>query len=99
MRNETAYSPVVRQRIRIVGAVVWPAFLTAAVATMIFFANIDPATLRAQTVPNLAISREAGYAIGFFMFWAIGIASSATTLMLIGAALPGPPDARTADKP
>lgn len=86
MRNDTAYPPAVRRRIHILGAVLWPAFLTAAAATMVFFANIDPATLRAQTLPNLPISREAGYAVGFFMFWAIGIASSALTLLLMDGA-------------
>lgn len=84
MTNVTEYSPKVRQRIRLWGAVLWPAFLVAGIATMVFFANIDPATLRAQTLPHAPISRQAGYAIGFFMFWAIGAASGALTLFLLG---------------
>lgn len=88
MSNDTEYPPAVRRRIRILGAVLWPAFLAAAVASIVFFANIDPATLRAQTLPELQISREAGYALGFFMFWAIGAGSSALTLLLIGSEPP-----------
>lgn len=86
MTNVTDYPTATKHRIRLLGSVLWPAFLTAAAATMVFFANIDPATLRAQTLPDVPISREAGYAIGFFMFWAIGAASSALTLLLLGPA-------------
>lgn len=86
MTNVTDYPTAIKHRIRVLGAVLWPAFLTAAAATVVFFANIDPATLRAQTLPDVPISREAGYAIGFFMFWAIGTASSALTLLLLGPA-------------
>lgn len=68
--------------IRVLGAVLWPSFLTAGVATMVFFANIDPLTLRAQTAPEWEITREGGYTIGFLMFWTVCIASSALTLLL-----------------
>lgn len=90
MTNDTEYSPVVRERIRVLGAVLWPSFLMAGVATLVFFANVDPATLQAQTLPGLQISRETGYAIGFFMFWAIGAASGALTAFLLR-----PADGRT----
>ena len=83
MTNVTEYPPATRNRIRVWGAILWPAFLVAGVATTVFFANIDPATLRAQTLPNVAISREAGYAIGFFMFWLICAASGALTYVLL----------------
>lgn len=74
--------PSDKRLIRILGAVLWPSFLTAGVATMVFFANIDPLTLRAQTVPDWEISREGGYTIGFLMFWTVCILSSALTLFL-----------------
>ncbi|HEY1129591.1 MAG TPA: hypothetical protein VGF12_09325, partial [Roseateles sp.] len=44
-----------------VGAVLWPSFFAAGVATMVFFAFVDPLTLRDMTFPDLAISRELGY--------------------------------------
>lgn len=64
------------------GSVLWPGFLSAGVATVIFFANLDPETLRAATVPNWEISRMTGYAVGFFMFWGATTLSSALTLFL-----------------
>jgi len=52
-----------------VGAILWPSFFSACIATMVFFAFIDPLQLRDITFPGLDISREAGYSIAFFMFW------------------------------
>ena len=83
--------PRARRLIRVLGAVLWPSFLTAGVATMVFFASIDPATLRAQTLPDWDISRQAGYTIGFLMFWAVCGASSALTLFLFESPTPPPP--------
>lgn len=68
--------------LRLLGSVLWPSFLTAGMATMVFFANVDPETLRYQTLPGWELSREAGYTVGFFMFWAVCAASSALTLFL-----------------
>jgi hypothetical protein len=67
---------------RLLAAVLWPSFLAAALATFVFFANIDPESLRAATFPEWEIGRRAGYTIGFFMFWAVTALSSALTLVL-----------------
>jgi hypothetical protein len=64
------------------GSTLWPSFLAAAVASMVFFASIDPETLRMQTMPDWSISRMAGYTIGFFMFWGVGLLSSSLTFLL-----------------
>ena len=61
--------------------VIWPAFLVAAVAEAIFFTVFDPFDLHFFGAP-LEISREAIYTMGFFGFWALGIASSALTVFL-----------------
>ena len=61
--------------------VVWPAFLVAAVAETIFFTIFDPFDLHFFGAP-LDLSREAIYTLGFFGFWALGIASSAFTVFL-----------------
>ena len=61
--------------------VVWPAFLVAAVAETIFFTIFDPFDLHFFGAP-LDWTREAIYTMGFFGFWALGIASSALTVFL-----------------
>ena len=66
-----------------VGAVLWPSFFAAGVATMVFFAFVDPLTLRDMTFPDLAISREFGYTLGFIMFWLATEASSLFTWILL----------------
>lgn len=82
--------PRVRDRIRIWGAVLWPSFLVAGIATMIFFANVDPEELQASTFPTWEISRKAGYTIGFFMFWGVTALSSFLTTFLLTPASGGP---------
>ena len=65
------------------GAILWPSFFAAGVATMVFFAFVDPVALRDATFPSLQIDRELGYTLGFFAFWiATGSASTFTWLLL-----------------
>jgi hypothetical protein len=64
------------------GAIAWPSFFAAGVATMVFFAIVDPVELAAMTWPHATISREGGYTIGFFMFWACTFSSSFFTALL-----------------
>ena len=61
--------------------VIWPAFVVAGVAEIIFFTVFDPFELHFFGAP-LDLSREAIYTMGFFGFWGLGIASSALTLFL-----------------
>lgn len=70
--------------LRCLGSTLWPSFLAAAVASVLFFASIDPETLRMQTLPDWNLSRMAGYTIGFFMFWGVGLLSSSLTYLLSG---------------
>ena len=58
-------------------AVLWPSFLTAGVATILFFAAFDPKHLLLET-DYADISRLAAYSIGFFLFW---ILTSLTCLL------------------
>ena len=67
------------------GAIAWPSFFSAAVATMAFFAIVDPVELADMTWPHAQISREAGYTIGFFMFWTCTFSSSLFTALLCDA--------------
>ena len=61
--------------------VVWPAFLVAGAAELVFFSIFDPFELHFFGAP-LDLSREWIYTMGFFGFWALGIASSTLTLFL-----------------
>jgi hypothetical protein len=61
--------------------VLWPAFLVAAVAELVFFALIDPADLSVFGVP-LEAGRMPIYAVGFFFFWAVAASASALTVFL-----------------
>lgn len=65
------------------GAILWPSFFAAGVATMVFFAFVDPLALRDMTFAELELSRELGYTLGFFMFWACTASSSLFTWILL----------------
>ena len=66
-----------------IGAILGPSFFAAGVATMVFFAFVDPLALRDMTFPGIEISRGLGYSIGFFMFWLATAASSLFTWILL----------------
>jgi len=74
--NETASGdiPLVQ---RIV-AVLWPSFLTAGLATALFFTAFDPLDL-AALVNYPDISRTGAYSIGFFLFWLLTSTTCALT--------------------
>ena len=54
---------------RRLGIVTWVSFLAAAVQTMIFFAQFDPAYLNEIASITISIGRWQGYALGFVFFW------------------------------
>lgn len=62
---------------RALGAIVWSAFLAAALATMLCFALLDPLAISAGETPAWWDGRLRVYAIGFFFFWLIGLVASA----------------------
>ena len=64
-------------------AVLWPSFVAACVATMVFFAFVDPTELGTITFPQVEVSREWGYTLGFFMFWSCTFSSSLFTWILL----------------
>lgn len=66
-----------------IGAILWPSFFSAGVATTVFFAFVDPIQLRDMTFPQIEIGRELGYTIGFFLFWCATAASSLFTWILL----------------
>jgi hypothetical protein len=63
------------------GWVLWPSFLMACAAELVYFALFDPVDLHLFGVP-IAADRMPVYTMGFFAFWAIGAVSSALTVFL-----------------
>lgn len=61
----------------------WISFLSASVATMLFFAFVDPLVLVDAINVESIESRNAGYAIGFFFFWLHGWVSGWLILRLV----------------
>lgn len=72
--------------------IVWPGFLAAIAAEIVFFTMFDPLDFNMR----INLSREAVYTFGFVAFWVLGMLSSTLTLFL----QPSPPiDGRDADDP
>lgn len=62
-------------------AVLWPAFLAAAVLELVVFAWVDPEAMTALD-GALGLSRTAVYSLAFFVFWAISAAAAAMAVWL-----------------
>jgi hypothetical protein len=65
------------------GAILWPSFFAAGVATMVFFAIFDPQELLQLVRPEATVSRGLGYTVGFFLFWIATASSSLFTWILL----------------
>ena len=61
--------------------ILWPSFVVAGVAEIMFFTAFDPKELHIFGEPA-SLSRLAVYSIGFFLCWAFAAASSAFTCFL-----------------
>ena len=66
--------PVIQQIV----SVMWPSFLTASAATIIFFTLFDPVEL-SHMAGGPEVTRIGGYTIGFFAFWLLTSISCALT--------------------
>ena len=80
---EDPTDPSQRPLVQRLGAILWPSFFAAGMATVVFFMVVDPLLLRDMTFPELDISRQGGYTIAFFLFWAATAASSLFTWILL----------------
>jgi len=65
-------------RIQRIIAVLWPSFLTAGVATILFFTAFDPREFLITT-RFADLSRLGAYTIGFFLFWLLTAGSCLLT--------------------
>ena len=57
--------------LRALGVNLWSAFLWAGVATTLFFATFDPEVIAINATYPASLSAEAGYTLGFLLFWAL----------------------------
>jgi hypothetical protein len=90
--DEPGASPVWSQWRQDVAVTLWPSFLAACVASMFFFAFVDPSMFGAGAEPpDWLRNPRAGYAIGFFFLWSMTTLSSALTLYLVRTARTAPP--------
>lgn len=62
--------------------VLWPSFLTAAMADGFFFSLFDPADLM-MVGGHVELPPIAAYTIGFFFFWSFGALASLLSLYLV----------------
>jgi len=74
--------PATRPALTQWGVILWPSFVAAGLASVVFFAFVDPEQLGRISFPASKVSREVGYSVGFFMFWAVTTLSSAVTWYL-----------------
>ena len=61
--------------------ILWPSFIVAGVAEVVFFTVIDPQELYLLGEP-VTMSRLGTYSVGFLLFWTLAAASSAFTCFL-----------------
>lgn len=71
------------RRAQAIAAVLWASFLAAAIATMIFFAFVDPGDMEHAMRFPMEHTRMTGYGLGFFFFWLITSVSSALAVFLL----------------
>ena len=89
--HDEEHAKELSRRQRDVFVIGWCSFLTAAVATMFFFAFVDPLALADITEPPLPVDRMSGYALGFFFFWLLAAVSATLTVYLIRTRTGHPP--------
>lgn len=63
-------------------AALWLSFLMAGLATMVYFAAIDPLEL-APCVDFPVVSRTTAYTVGFLLFWLLTASSSLVCLFFL----------------
>ena len=66
-----------------IAAILWSSFIAAGIGSAVFFGNVDPQELDAITTPDIDFPILAGYAIGFFFFWAVSAISGLLAVFMI----------------
>ncbi len=60
----------------------WVSFLSAGVATMLFFATFDPVAIAEVATFPMELDRMSGYSIGFLLFWLLLVVNSFLVIWL-----------------
>jgi hypothetical protein len=69
-------------RLIALGVILWVSFLSAAVATMLFFATFDPLDLGDIATYPTSLDRVSGYSVGFLLFWSLLVINSLVVVWL-----------------
>lgn len=64
------------KRLITLGISLWMSFLSAGVATMLFFATFDPVSLGEIATFPVELDRISGYSMGFLLFWVLLVINS-----------------------
>jgi len=80
--SEPAHSDLISDRAADWAAVLWPSFLSACGASLLFFAAVDPDLLRDANGLFAELDSKAGNALGFF-FWTVAFVASALSVYLV----------------
>jgi hypothetical protein len=72
------------RRKQVVGAIIWSSFLAACLASLLFFAFVDPVTIIDETpLRGSQPSSLMAYAIGFYFFWMVCAVAAALAAYLL----------------
>lgn len=66
-----------------VAVIGWVSFMSASLATMVFFATFDPEVLVSIATFPMAMESNTGYGIGFFLFWILLVINGAIIVWLL----------------
>jgi hypothetical protein len=66
-----------------IGVTLWVSFLSAGVATMLFFSAFDPSVIVQVATFPLELNRSSGYSIGFLLFWGLLFINGLSVALLI----------------
>lgn len=77
-----AMSKARRSLLIVVGISLWVSFLSAGLATILFFSAFDPAVISEVATFPMSLDRSSGYSIGFLLFWALLFVNSLTVVLL-----------------
>ncbi len=61
----------------------WIGFLSASIATSLFFATFDPLTLVEIATFPVPMTRTTVYSLGFLCFWALLLVNTIVTLWMV----------------
>ncbi len=74
------------RRAQAISAVIWPSFLAASFASLLFFALVDPKDLMDVAFTSTELDRMTGYGLSFLFFWLICFISSTLSVFLLRTA-------------